>query len=110
MAKEDKEVVGFAGIINIIDEINIMNIVVKKDKRGFKIGSRLLETIFKISKQLKAKTIILEVNKKNLPAIKLYQKYGFKQVGLRKKYYNNTDDAILMTKTNQGGRKNEKNK
>ncbi len=33
---------------------------------------------------------------KNIPAIKLYEKYGFKQVGLRKKYYNNKDNAILM--------------
>lgn len=87
---------GFAGAIKIIDEVNIMNIVVKKDKRGFKIGSALLEEILKISKQQKAKTIILEVNEKNLPAIKLYQKYGFKQIGLRKKYYNNTDDALLL--------------
>ena len=71
MAKQNNEIVGFAGIINIIDEINIMNIVVRKDKRGLKIGSRLLEEIFKIAKQLKAKTITLEVNEKNLPAIKL---------------------------------------
>ena len=96
MAKQNNEIVGFAGIINIIDEINIMNIVVRKDKRGLKIGSRLLEEIFKIAKQLKAKTITLEVNEKNLPAIKLYQKYGFKQIGLRKKYYNNVDDALLL--------------
>lgn len=73
-----------------------MNIVVRKDKRGLKIGSRLLEEIFKIAKQLKAKTITLEVNEKNLPAIKLYQKYGFKQIGLRKKYYDNVDDALLL--------------
>ena len=96
MAKQNNEIVGFAGIINIIDEINIMNIVVRKDKRGLKIGSRLLEEIFKIAKQLKAKTITLEVNEKNLPEIKLYQKYGFKQIGLRKKYYNNVNDALLL--------------
>lgn len=73
-----------------------MNIVVKKDKRGLKIGSKLLEEIFKIAKQVNAKVITLEVNKKNIPAIKLYQKYGFKQIGLRKKYYNNIDDALLL--------------
>ena len=73
-----------------------MNIVVKKDKRGLKIGSKLLEEIFKIAKQVNAKVITLEVNKKNIPAIKLYQKYGFKQIGLRKKYYNKIDDAFLL--------------
>ena len=96
VAKQNKEIVGFAGIVKIIDENNIMNIVVKKDKRKLKIGSKLLEEIFKIAKQVNAKVITLEVNKNNIPAIKLYQKYGFKQIGLRKKYYNNTDDALLL--------------
>lgn len=75
-----------------------MNIVVRKDKRGFKIGSALLKKIFEISKKLNAKTITLEVNEKNLPALNLYKKYGFYQIGLRKKYYNE-EDAILLEKS-----------
>lgn len=94
--KQENEIVGFAGIMLIIDEVNIMNIVVKKDKRSLGIGSLLLEEIVKYSKIHNATSITLEVNEKNIPAIKLYKKYGFKQVGLRKKYYNNEDDAILM--------------
>ena len=39
-----------------------------------------------------------EVNEKNINAIKLYEKFGFKKIGLRKKYYNNIDNAILMKK------------
>lgn len=74
-----------------------MNIVVKKNKRNEGIGSALLKETIHISTKLKAKTITLEVNKNNEPAIKLYKKYGFEQVGLRKKYYNNKEDAILMT-------------
>lgn len=98
VARQDKEIIGFAGITQIIDEVNIMNIVVKKDKRQLGIGSALLNEIINISKDQKAKLITLEVNEHNLAAIKLYQKYEFKQVGLRKKYYNNTDNAILMSK------------
>ena len=98
MAKENNEIVGFAGIVKIIDEIDIMNIVVRKDKRGLKIGSALLEKILEISKKLNAKTITLEVNEKNLPALNLYKKYKFYQIGLRKKYYNE-DDAILLEKS-----------
>ena len=94
---ESKEIVGFAGIVKIIDEITIMNIVVKKSKRKLGIGSALLQKIIEFSKEQKATSITLEVNYKNEPAIALYQKFGFKQVGLRKKYYHNTDDAILMT-------------
>ena len=96
VAKQENEIVGFAGILLIIDQVNIMNIVVKKDKRNFGIGSLLLEVIIRYSKIHNATSITLEVNEKNIPAIKLYEKYGFKQVGLRKKYYNNEDNAILM--------------
>mgnify|MGYP004579985717 FL=1 len=96
VAKQENEIVGFAGILLIIDQINIMNIVVKKDKRNFGIGSLLLEEIIRYSKIHNATSITLEVNEKNIPAIKLYKKYGFKQVGLRRKYYNNKDNAILM--------------
>ena len=39
----------------------------------------------------------MEVNQNNIPAINLYKKYGFNILGTRKKYYNNTDDAIIMT-------------
>ena len=96
VAKQENEIVGFAGILLIIDQVNIMNIVVKKDKRNFGIGSLLLEEIIRYSKIHNATSITLEVNEKNIPAIKLYKKYGFKQVGLRRKYYNNEDNAILM--------------
>lgn len=95
--QENEEIVGFAGIVKIVDEIDIMNIVVKKSKRKLGIGSALLQKIIEVSKEQKANSITLEVNYKNEPAIALYQKFGFKQVGLRKKYYHNTDDAILMT-------------
>ena len=96
VAKQENEIVGFAGILLIIDQVNIMNIVVKKDKRNFGIGSLLLEEIIRYSKIHNATSITLEVNEKNIAAIKLYKKYGFKQVGLRRKYYNNEDNAILM--------------
>lgn len=96
VAKQENEIVGFAGILLIIDQVNIMNIVVKKDKRNFGIGSLLLEEIIRYSKIHNATSITLEVNEKNIPAIKLYKKYSFKQVGLRRKYYNNEDNAILM--------------
>ena len=96
VVKQENEIVGFAGILLIIDQVNIMNIVVKKDKRNLGIGSSLLEEIIRYSKIHNATSITLEVNEKNIPAIKLYEKYGFKQVGLRKKYYNNEDNAILM--------------
>ncbi len=93
----NNNIVGFAGILNIFDEVNLMNIVVRKDFRHFGIGSHLLEAIIDYAKKQKSTSITLEVNEHNLSAIHLYKKYGFSQVGFRKKYYNNTDNAILMT-------------
>lgn len=84
VVKKNEEIVGFAGIIKIIDEITIMNIVVKKSKRKLGIGSALLQKLIDFSREQKATSITLEVNYKNEPAIALYQKFGFKQVGLRK--------------------------
>lgn len=95
--KENDEVVGYAGIWQPIDEVHITNIVTKKEYRNNKIGTKMLEKLIKIAKKRKLKDITLEVNVNNTPAINLYEKYNFKKVGLRKKYYNNTDDALIMT-------------
>lgn len=94
---EQNNIVGYAGIWQPIDEAHITNIVTKKDKRRNKIGTRMLEELIKVAKEKKLKDITLEVNVNNIPAINLYKKYNFKEVGIRKKYYNNTDDAIIMT-------------
>lgn len=97
VARLDNEIVGFGGIWQAIDIMHITNIVTKKDKRNQKIGSKILEELIKVSKEKQATSITLEVNEKNIPAIGLYEKYSFEKVGLRKKYYNNIDNAIIMT-------------
>ena len=95
----NNEIVGFAGIWKSVDDIHITNIVTKKKYRKNGVGSMLLSKLIEYSKlNTGISSITLEVNNNNLPAIKLYEKYGFKNVGLRKKYYNNTYDAIIMTK------------
>jgi len=78
----------------IFDDVDIMNIVVREDKRGIGIASNLLSYIIRKNEN---KKINLEVNEHNISAIKLYQKFGFKVEGMRKKYYNKTEDAVLMS-------------
>jgi ribosomal-protein-alanine N-acetyltransferase len=98
VAKQNDEIVGFASIWNAVYDIHITNIVVRKDLRKQGIGTLLLEKLIKITKKMdNINSITLEVKTTNKPAINLYSKYGFEKVGLRKKYYNNTDDAIIMT-------------
>ena len=98
IAKENSDVVGFAGIYICLDEATLNNIVVKKSCRGRGIGGELLESLIDICGDLNAKTLTLEVDASNEPAIHLYEKFGFKNLGIRKKYYNNSRDAYIMTK------------
>ena len=93
----DNIIVGFAGIKIILDTAELMNIVTKKSFRENGIGKLMLEYLINMCKNGKIKTLNLEVNSQNTIAINLYKKYNFKEVGLRKKYYNNTYDAILMS-------------
>lgn len=94
----DNKIVGFAGFKVIIDEADIMNIVVKKDCRNKGFGSFLLNTLISYANDINISIINLEVNEKNLPAISLYERFGFEKLGIRKKYYKGIDDAIIMKK------------
>lgn len=93
----DNTIVGFVGVQLILDEASITNIVTKISSRNQGIGSLLLEYAINFSKNNGMSNITLEVNEKNIYAIKLYKKFGFEQTGLRKKYYNGSDNAIIMT-------------
>lgn len=98
VAKANNEIVGFAGIWIAIDEAHITNIVTKKSFRQNGIGTKLLENLIELSKSLNLNSITLEVKESNLSAGMLYEKAGFEVVGIRKKYYNNLENAIIMTK------------
>lgn len=93
----DDEIVGFAGIWKVLDEIHITNIVTKISKRHMGIASKLIEKLIETSKAEHASILTLEVNETNTNAIKLYEKYNFKKIGLRKNYYGQNENAIIMT-------------
>lgn len=95
--KINDKIVGFAGISIVLDEADITNIVIKKNCRGHKLSFFLMVILIDLASKSGCKKINLEVNEKNIIAINLYKKFGFEQVGLRKKYYNN-QDAVLMSK------------
>ena len=81
----------------IAPEGAIYRVAVKPEKRQRGIGYRLLDYAVKTSKGHGLERLFLEVRSKNLPAVKLYTAYGFKQIGTRKNYYKNpTDDALIM--------------
>ena len=79
IAKNENNILGFAGLNFILDEAHIANIAVKKDMRNLKIGSQLLEALIDKAKS-NSSLITLEVNSKNSIAIHLYKKYNFEIV------------------------------
>lgn len=97
VAIRNDEIVGFAGIWKAIDDMHITNIVTKISKRHLGIASMLLEKLIEVSKAEKVNSLTLEVNESNTYAIKLYEKYNFKKIGLRKNYYAQNENAIIMT-------------
>lgn len=97
VAIQDDEIVGFAGIWKAIDDMHITNIVTRISKRHLGIASMLLEKLINVSKEENVNSLTLEVNENNIYAIRLYEKYNFKKIGLRKNYYAQNENAIIMT-------------
>lgn len=90
--KENNINKGFIHIQNGLDIIDLLNIIVKPKYQNQGIGSALLKYIIDNKQD---KKIMLEVRSKNINAIKLYKKYDFKIINIRKNYYKD-DDAIIM--------------
>lgn len=96
VAKLGTEIIGFAGIKVLLDEADIMNIVTKKSYRKKGVGSILLQNLIELSSNLNLKSITLEVNESNLPAINLYKKFNFEKIGFRKNYYKDQNAIIML--------------
>lgn len=91
-------IVGFTGTWIVSGEAHVINIAVRELYRGKGIGELLILSTIDLAARMGATVMILEVRASNTAAQALYQKYGFKQVGLRRGYYiDNKEDAILMS-------------
>ena len=101
-AEEDGKVVAYLIGRMIAPEGEIYRVAVAPNKRQRGLGYRLLDYSVKTSRGKGLESLFLEVRSKNIPAIKLYEAYGFKRVGVRKNYYKNPDDdAIVMLKASR---------
>ncbi len=95
--RPDGAVRGYAGLHVVIDEGYIDNVAVREDYRGNGIADDLVDVFVRFGREHLA-FLTLEVRPSNEPAIQLYMKHGFAQVGRRKNYYENPrEDAIIMT-------------
>lgn len=95
----NEQVIGYVCLRTILDITHVLNIAVLPKFRRRGVGSMLLSNALQELKQsgLKIKSVTLEVRESNLPAIRLYEKFGFKITGRRGGYYHSPDeDAVLM--------------
>jgi ribosomal-protein-alanine N-acetyltransferase len=92
-----EQLVGYITFSLIEDEMEILNIAVHPDFRRKGIAARLLDRAFEICIKKGIAKSFLDVKKSNTAALNLYQKYGYKQIGVRKNYYPDTkEDALLF--------------
>jgi ribosomal-protein-alanine N-acetyltransferase len=98
VAADDEKVLGYIGLWDICGGADIIDVAVHKDFRRQGIAEGLLEEMLKVCRERGIFEINLEVRVSNTAARQLYKKMGFFENGLRKLYYENKEDAILMQK------------
>ncbi|MGT2656778.1 ribosomal protein S18-alanine N-acetyltransferase [Streptococcus varani] len=96
---ENQKLLGFLAVQDLAGELEITQIAVRKDYQGQGLANQLMNTL-----SSRSEPVFLEVRESNKAARGLYEKFGFKKVGLRKKYYQNpVEDAVLMAREGQLG-------
>ena len=89
---------GYVGSWLTLPNAEILNLFVSEKYRGLGIGKELMEEVIHVCKENKIEKLTLEVRMSNHYAINMYKDLGFKRGTIRKKYYGNSEDALLMIK------------
>jgi ribosomal-protein-alanine N-acetyltransferase len=98
VARMGDEVVGYGGMWIMVDEAHVTTFAVHPAWRRRGVGERILIALLDLAIARHAREATLEVRLSNLPARRLYEKYGFRPVGLRPRYYSDdNEDALIMT-------------
>lgn len=99
VVEEKGKILGYCGLLMVLDEGDITNVAVRRDRQKEGIGRFLMESMARLASEQGISLIHLEVRAGNQSAIRLYQRCGFIQDGLRKNYYTDpVEDAVLMSR------------
>lgn len=90
--------IGYIGSWLTVPNAEILNLLVVNELQGNGIGKRLVEEVIRVSEKELIEMLSLEVRVSNIKAINLYKSLGFYEGTIRKKYYGNGEDAVLMVK------------
>lgn len=97
VARQGALILGFAALYMMADTADLVNIAVLPAYRGRGIGGRLMEALLRKATDARLCEITLEVRVSNKPAIHLYERFGFSQIAIRRKYYKSpVEDAGIM--------------
>ncbi|HEY7626007.1 MAG TPA: ribosomal protein S18-alanine N-acetyltransferase [Ilumatobacteraceae bacterium] len=96
VARAGGAVVGYAGLMFVTDDAHVTNIAVGSDHQRYGVATRLLAELAWEARRRGSEAMTLEVRVTNTGAQALYRKFGFVPAGVRQRYYENTEDAIVM--------------
>lgn len=95
-----QRLVGYFFVMSVVDEAHLLNISVHGDLHGRGIGKQLLDKVVMLAREHAMTSVLLEVRPSNTRAIRIYQRYGFVEIGIRPAYYpaagESREDAIVM--------------
>ena len=94
--RENGTAIAYAGVWFVLDEGHITNIAVRPDRRGMGYGEMVTRAMIQLAADSGMNWMTLEVRRSNTAAQNLYHKLGFIDVGYRKRYYENSEDALIM--------------
>ena len=99
VAEEQGKIVGYVGSQSVLDGADMMNLAVAPEYRRRGVAAALVDDLVDHLRQKGIVVLLLEVRASNAPAIALYERHGFEQVGRRPRYYRNPrEDALIMRK------------
>lgn len=100
VAEEERDIIGYCGVVMVLDEGDITNVAVSTSFQSRGIGRQLVEAMITKTLERGVQRLHLEVRQSNEKARALYQKLGFQEIGIRKGYYDSpTEDGILMCRS-----------
>jgi ribosomal-protein-alanine N-acetyltransferase len=96
VAREKSAVVGVLLTWHVADELHVMNVATRPDRRRRGIAHALMKEAVGYAQEHGIKHVLLEVRRGNAPAIALYRAFGFFAMGVRARYYPDDEDAVEM--------------
>jgi len=99
VAESSGSIVGYVCLMSLFEEAQILDIAVAPQQRGRGIAQLLMDHAVAVAREKQAEVLALEVRSTNSSAIALYERCGFVRTGVRSKYYEGVDDAVLMELT-----------